>query len=225
MSRRPRVAVRLLAALLSAFVSMNALAETDAVDDASAAAEVADSGAGEAEGGIESGWRSLGYGVAIGYGAGIAPRSRQRGRDVANVQVLTFEPQIRMLLARAGDGSAWYHGEVDGTLEGLLMFNFSPRSGVAGGATAGLRYTFLTDRRIQPFAEGAVGIGGLDFDLAGQDDGFSFFIQAGAGARYVLHDDLALVGSLRWQHISNAQTHLPNNGIDTIGFRIGIEIW
>lgn len=165
----------------------------------------------------------IGYGFAIGYGHGIVLRSRQRGRDVADVQVLTFEPQVRLLVARLGDGRSWYHGDLDGTLEGLLMFNFSPHGGHAGGVNAGLRYRMRRERRVQPFVEGALGIGGVGFDLASQDDGFTFFIQAGAGARYRLGERFAVSGSLRWNHVSNAQTHLPNTGIDTIGFRIGIE--
>ena len=50
-----------------------------------------------------------------------------------------------------------------------------------------------------------------------------FFIEAGVGARYQISSSVALAASLHWQHISNAQTHLPNVGIDTIGFMLAIE--
>ena len=165
----------------------------------------------------------LGFGLGIGYGYGIAPRSQQTGSDAAEVQILTFEPQIRLLLERFGTGHSWYHGDLEGTLQGLLVLNFSPETGVGGGATVGLRYRMMIEKRIQPFFEGGLGFGGIDFNLASQDDGFEFFIEAGVGARYQISSSVALAASLHWQHISNAQTHLPNVGIDTIGFMLAIE--
>ncbi|MDG2049708.1 MAG: acyloxyacyl hydrolase [Myxococcota bacterium] len=136
---------------------------------------------------------------------------------------MTIEPQLRLLLERFGSGRAWYHGDLEGTLQGLLVLNFSPQTGVGGGATVGLRYRMMIEKRIQPFVEGGLGIGGIDFNLSSQDDGFEFFIEAGLGARYRLTSSVALAASLHWQHISNAQTHLPNVGIDTIGFMLAIE--
>lgn len=165
----------------------------------------------------------LGFGLGIGYGYGIAPRSQQSGSDAAEVQILTLEPQVRLLLERFGTGRAWYHGDLEGTLQGLLVINFSPETGVGGGATVGLRYRMMIEKRIQPFFEGGLGFGGIDFNLASQDDGFEFFIEAGVGARYRISSSIALAASLHWQHISNAQTHLPNVGIDTIGFMLAIE--
>jgi len=169
--------------------------------------------------------RRFGYGIALGYGHGVVLRSRQRGRDVGDVEILTVEPQIRMHLVRAGDGSAWYHGALEATLEGLLMANFEPASGVGGGIDAGLRYRARPGGRVQPFADAALGLGGIDLDLRSQDDGFTFFISASLGARVRLDDRLSLTGALRWQHVSNAQTHQPNNGIDTVGLRVGLELW
>jgi len=171
----------------------------------------------------DGGAGGLTWGVTVGYGHGVALRDRQKGRDVADVRTLTLEPRLVGGLARAGDGSAWYHGRLEGTLEGLLMITLAPETGAGGGATAGLRYRMRTDRRVQPCVDGAIGLGGIGFDLASQDDGFAFFIQAGLGARVRVDDRLFLVGMVRWQHVSNAQTHLPNNGIDTFGLRLGLE--
>ena len=166
---------------------------------------------------------ALGFGLGIGFGYGVAPRSQQTGTDVAEVEILTLEPQIRLRLEQFGDGRAWYHGDLEGTLQGLLVLNFAPDTGVGGGATVGLRYRMMREKRLQPFFEGGLGIGGIDFGLAAQADGFEFFIEAGVGARYRISDSMALAASLHWQHISNAQTFLPNAGIDTIGFMLAIE--
>jgi len=181
--------------------------------------------AGASEGSPRTGWRRLGYGIAAGWGYGIAPRSRQVGRDVAEVQTITLEPGVRLQLTSPGRDDAWYHGDLEGTLDGLVMIDYAPRLGYGGGVNAGLRYRFRPEARIQPFAHAAVGLGGIDLDLKSQDDGFTFFLQAGLGARFRLDDGLSIATSLRWLHVSNAQTHLPNNGIDTIGLRIGIELW
>ena len=55
----------------------------------------------------EPGPKRLGFGLGIGYGYGIAPRSQQSGRDAAQVEILTLEPQLRLLLERFGSGRSW----------------------------------------------------------------------------------------------------------------------
>jgi opacity protein-like surface antigen len=167
----------------------------------------------------------VGFGLAVGYGHGVSSRSRQRGRDVADVQLIAINPHVRMLLGQPGSGERWYHGSLDGMLEGSVLINFEPHTGYAGGVLAALRYRILPGRRLRPYVEAGIGLGRLAFDLQSQDDGFSFFLNAGAGLRWRLNDTLALTGSVRWHHISNAQTHLPNNGIDDVLFLVGLEIW
>jgi opacity protein-like surface antigen len=167
----------------------------------------------------------VGLGLAVGYGHGLASRERQRGRDVADVRFLAINSHVRMVLGRPGNGDKWYHGSLDGILEGSVLVNFEPHTGHAGGVLAALRYRMLPGRRIRPYIEGGIGLGRLAFGLASQDDGFSFFLNAGAGARWQLNEALSLTGSVRWHHISNAQTHLPNNSIDDVLFLIGVELW
>ena len=72
------------------------------------------------------------------------------------------------------------------------------------------------------FLELGVGFGGIDWNLAWQDDGFTFFLQGGVGARYHVRGPWALVGSWRLQHLSNAYTHRPNKGIDASTWSIGV---
>jgi opacity protein-like surface antigen len=167
----------------------------------------------------------VGFGLQVGYGYGVASRSRQRDRDVADVRFVAINPHVRTVLWSPGDGQRWFHGDLDGILEGTFLVEVEPRSGFAGGANVLLRYRLLKDHRIRPYAEAGLGIGGLDFGLLSQDDGFSFFLQAGAGARWQINETWSLIGSVRWHHISNAQTHLPNNSIDDVLFMIGVELW
>lgn len=220
-ARRTRLAAGLAIAWAVLAIGPGVRAESDPVS-ASEARSAADP-VGEVDPDGES--RRVGYGIALGYGAGIAPRDEQRGRDVADVQTLSFEPGMRIRIAQAGDGSSWVHGRLDGTLSGLVLFNFDPQFGAGGGVLAGLRYLLRPTARLQPWCGGAIGAGGIDFDLQSQADGLAFFIQAGFGARWRLDEQRSLSGGFRWLHVSNAQTESPNAGIGTLGFTLGIDFW
>ena len=164
-----------------------------------------------------------GYGLAIGYGYGVAPRENQRGRDVQDVRTLAIEPYLHRPLGEFGDGEAWYHGRLDGLLQARVLVELEPRSGTAAGGVVALRYLLGEDGGTRPYAEAGVGVGDLGFDLVSQDNGVSFFIHTALGVRYPVDARFSLVASLLWQHVSNANSHLPNLGIDTVGFRVGVE--
>jgi hypothetical protein len=163
------------------------------------------------------------FGMAIGYGHGLEVRERQQDRDVADVRMLVLAPHIRWQLGQPGSGDRWYHGDVLGLIEGQLLVNFAPQTGVGGGVVGILRYQALRGRRLRPYGEIGLGLGGLGFGLESQDDGFTFLLHGGVGLRYALSNGRALTCALRWHHISNAQTHLPNNGIDDIMILLGVE--
>ena len=165
----------------------------------------------------------IGYGLAMGYGYGVAPRENQRGEDVQDVRTLAIEPYLHLPLRTFGDGSRWYHGRLDGLLPASILVELEPRSGTAAGGVVGLRYLMGEAGHLRPYVEGGLGAGDLDFDLEGQDNGFSFFIHTALGVRYPLGERFGLTGSVLWQHVSNANSHLPNLGIDTVGFRVGLE--
>ncbi len=165
----------------------------------------------------------IGYGLAAGYGYGVAPRSKQRGRDVQDVRTVAIEPYLHMPLRVFGDGDRWYHGRLDGLLQASILVELEPRSGTAAGGVLGLRYLLGREGRLRPYLEGGIGMGNLAFDLQSQDNGFSFFIHTAVGIRQPLSERVGLIASVLWQHISNANIHPPNLGIDTVGFRLGLE--
>ncbi|MFP6641892.1 MAG: acyloxyacyl hydrolase [Myxococcota bacterium] len=166
----------------------------------------------------------FGYGLTLGYGDGITVRSVQKGTDVGDVQWLSIEPSIRLRLSEFGDGQHWYDGTLDGLIQGRVVLNFDPRDGYAGGAVGALRYTLLPGRRLRPYFEGGLGVGGLDFKLQDQADGVVFFIHATLGLRWKLNDRFAVLAGASWQHMSNAKINVPNPGIDTLGFNVGFEV-
>lgn len=179
--------------------------------------------ASESEAQSESSGLPFELGFAIGYGHGIAVRERQEGRDVGDVRMLALVPHLRWLLGQPGSGERWFHGDVHGIVEGQLLINFAPTTGVGGGVVGSIRYSMLRERRWRPYGELGIGVGGLGFGLESQDDGFTFLLQAGLGLRWQPTRGPAWTTSVRWHHISNAQTHLPNNGIDDIMFLLGVE--
>ncbi len=172
----------------------------------------------------ESPSRGIGYGLALGYGYGVAPRDKQRGRDVEDVRTLAIEPYLRMPLRTFGDRENWYHGQLEGLLQASILVELEPRSGAAGGGVLGLRYLIGEEARLRAYVEGGLGVGDLGFNLESQDNGVSFFVHTSLGVRYAISPNFSLIGSVLWQHISNANSHPPNLGIDTVGFRLGVEI-
>lgn len=217
-------ALLLLGALAAGAAPAEEPATAPTAPTAESEAPVTDSAAAEARAGAQAP-HPVGFGLHLGYGHAFAARSRQQGRDVADVRFVAINPHVRTVLWSPGDGRRWFHGDLDGILEGTFLVEAAPTSGFAAGANVLLRYRMLPGHRVRPYAEAGVGIGGLNFGLRSQDDGFSFFLQAGAGARWQIDDRWSLIGSVRWHHISNAQTHLPNNSIDDVLFLIGVELW
>ncbi|MAI79297.1 MAG: hypothetical protein CL917_10175 [Deltaproteobacteria bacterium] len=167
--------------------------------------------------------KRFGFGLSIGYGEGVAVRSVQKGLNVGDVEWMAIEPSIRMRLTSIGDGTRWYQGTLDGLIMGTVVLNFEPWRGNAGGAVAAIRYTIRPRQRLRPYFEVGLGVGRLDFKLQDQADGICFFIHTTVGVRWALDDRFALLAGLNWQHISNAGVNPPNPGLDTLGFRVGIE--
>lgn len=153
---------------------------------------------------------SLAGGYAIGLPIGVA-----EGTDLEDVRMGAFLPSWSIGLTNSARPDHWYGGNLELLIEGAFLFNTEPSSGFAGGATATLRWNFVKPGRIVPYAEFGAGFGGLDFGLDKQADGFSFFLQAGLGARWFVRDRIALGGGWRFHHISNANTNLPNIGLDS----------
>jgi hypothetical protein len=106
-------------------------------------------------------------------------------------------------------------------VEGALLFDTEPEFGFAGGIGSTLRYNFLPWRRVVPFVDANFGLLGLDFDLSRQSDGFNFNVGAGSGSHWLVGERTTITTEVRWQHISNMNTKLPNDGINDVLFLIG----
>ena len=149
-----------------------------------------------------------------GYGWGFVRAPAYRGGETDQVDAVPLFPQIGYRVTDRLGGDAWYAGSFEVLLEGTLLWQTQPRSGFGGGAGLLFRYDLLSVPYVVPFGELGGGMLDLDFGLNDQADGFNFTLHGGVGVRYFVNPNWSLSLAYRWQHISNAGTTLPNDGID-----------
>lgn len=181
-------------------------------------AEVADEGLPHAH--VSAG--DISIAAYSGYGLGFVRASAYRGGETDDVDAVPLFPQIGYRVTDRLGGDGWYAGSFEILLEGTLLWETQPRSGFGGGAGLLFRYDLLSVPYVIPFAEIGGGMLDLDFGLDDQADGFNFTLHGGAGVRYFVTPDWAISMALRWQHISNAGTTLPNDGIDLFEPLLGV---
>jgi hypothetical protein len=162
------------------------------------------------------------WGVSVAHGLGLGVFG-SNGRDVEEVEYVGLVPRYgRGLTDPVGEGR-WYHGNLELLLEGTLLVAYAPKGGFIGGANALLRYNFLGDSRFVPFLEVGAGVAGLELDLEDQADGLAFALQGGLGLHYWLSRQLALTAEWRLHHLSNADIHHDNTGINDSRLMVGLS--
>ena len=114
-------------------------------------------------------------------------------------------------------GDSWYRGQISLGAEMVYIQFQEPILTHGVGFTPKIKYTFVAQDRIRPYAEFAGGP--FWTDLAGkipeQSSQFNFILTAGFGVSYFLTDRAALNAGYRFQHISNAHTNVPNVGLNS----------
>jgi hypothetical protein len=114
-------------------------------------------------------------------------------------------------------GDSWYRGQVSLGGEMVYIQFQEPFLTHGVGFTPKIKYTFVAQGRIRPYAEFAGGP--FWTDLAGkipeQSGQFNFILTAGFGVSYFLTDRAALNAGYRFQHISNADTGRSNVGLNS----------
>jgi opacity protein-like surface antigen len=156
-------------------------------------------------------------GVLAGHAWGFGEPFGSAGTSNADVQFALLAPSAGIGVSDHWARDSWYGGSVALIGEGQFWWNHEPHSGFGGAFDLGLRYQLLglRERGVVPFIEGSAGLGGIDFDLASQHDGFNFTLQAGAGLHWFVAERTALDLGYRYHHISNAGTERPNIGINS----------
>jgi hypothetical protein len=162
------------------------------------------------------------WGVSVAHGLGLGLFGSD-GRDVERVELAGLAPRYgRGLTDPVGEGR-WYHGNLELLLEGALLVAYAPKGGFVGGVNALLRYNFLGGSRFVPFLEIGVGVAGLELDLEDQADGLAFAPQGGLGLHWWLSRQLSLTAEWRLHHLSNADIHDDNAGINDSLLMVGLS--
>jgi opacity protein-like surface antigen len=166
------------------------------------------------------------FGMLAGYGTGFrmgSKEDRESSRELAGVRLVEFIPRIGFGMTDRLGGDAWYAGNIETLYEGALFHNTAQNGGYGIGLGTTLRYNFIFSDKVVPFIDANFGIISLNLDLERQSDGFNFNIGFGGGAHWFVSDNMAITTEIRWQHISNAKTKLPNDGINAGLFLLGFS--
>jgi lipid A 3-O-deacylase len=155
-------------------------------------------------------------GLALGYSWGF--ETSTSSPEMAEVEFLAVAPRWGIGVSNPLAPDRWYDVSFQIFLEASYLRELQPVDGNAGGLALIPRLNFLgllESAPLVPYVDLGIGVMGLDFDLAGQDDGFSFSIQAGVGTRWLVTPRSALALEWRFHHISNANIRRPNLGINS----------
>jgi opacity protein-like surface antigen len=102
---------------------------------------------------------------------------------------------------------------------------FEPDDAFFAGLGAVARYHFLPLGRLVPYVELAAAPGGTDLRVREQRTDVVFLLFGGTGASLFVTDRAAVYAGYRLQHISNAGTDSPNQGINSHTGVVGLSIF
>ena len=100
-----------------------------------------------------------------------------------------------------------------------------PEDAFFAGLGAVVRYHFLPLGRLVPYVELGAAPGGTDLRVKEQRTDVVFLLFGGVGASYFVAERAVLYAGYRFQHISNAGTDSPNQGINSHTGVVGLSIF
>jgi lipid A 3-O-deacylase len=114
-------------------------------------------------------------------------------------------------------GRGWYRGQVSIGAEVVYIQFQEPVVSNGVGFTPKIKYTFVADNRIRPYAEFAGGPFWTDFtnQVPEESSSFNFILTAGFGCSYFITRQTSINVGYRFHHISNAGTSYPNLGLNS----------
>ena len=122
-------------------------------------------------------------------------------------------------------GSGWLRGTLEAGAEGWLQFFREPAETAAEGLKAVARYDFVGFGRFVPYVELLIGAGYKNFRPWDNPSSFTFVLEAGVGASYMLTPPVAITAGYRFQHLSNAGIGERNRGYNYDGGMVGVSIF
>ncbi|MBI2841398.1 MAG: acyloxyacyl hydrolase [Acidobacteria bacterium] len=158
-------------------------------------------------------------GAMAGYASSLsAPRGDNPG--------VSFSPILVSVGCPITDihGTGSFQGDLEIVIEPALLAMTAPARSPAEGVSLLLRYNFVAKGPWVPFFD--IGMGVLNWSIELPDvlvTKFNFTLQAGPGLRYFPATNLALVGQLRFHHISNGGRDRPNVGVNSVVALVGVS--
>jgi hypothetical protein len=149
--------------------------------------------------------------------------------DLGNAQITgldAFNVGIRLgFLPWGVIGSGPLKGAFEIGLEPFYQRFFEPEDAFFAGLGAVGRFHFLPLGRLVPYVELGAAPGATDLRVREQRTDFVFLLFGGVGASYFITDRLALYAGYRLQHVSNAGTDTPNQGINSHTGVVGLSVF
>ncbi len=162
-------------------------------------------------------------GIFVGYGAGLDSTNLPEGqycpiflivrlgmtpfksklkKVIPGTFTLFFEPQFNPVVIRKPEGNEW-------------NYEF--------GANVGIQYSYPITKAISVYTLMSVGPHYMSAYTSVQSQGFLFSDNLGIGTILYPTETWAINFGFKIRHISNAETHWPNHGINTFNYLIGIS--
>lgn len=117
-----------------------------------------------------------------------------------------------------------HRGTLTAFLEPQFALAFGAEFDIEGGIGFGMKYRYPLGDAVSAYGLVSVGPQFITVNTVDQSNGFAFADTVGIGVNLAVMPGASLDLGLRARHLSNANSHLPNNGIDnyfvTIGFMI-----
>jgi len=156
-------------------------------------------------------------GISLGASEGAHIFGGTKTHDFALAKVL-----VGHVISSEVASDRWYRGEWELLGEVFGGGQFEPGSAYVVGVTPGVRYNFATGSRWVPFFDAGAGVSATDIgrpDLGGK---FQFNLQTGPGVRWFVEKNVAVTLQYRYLHLSSAGSELPNAGVNTSVFYVGV---
>src|SRR5262245_25448367 len=122
-------------------------------------------------------------------------------------------------------GSGWLRGTLEVGGEAFFQFFREPVETAAEGLKATARWDFLGFGRLVPYVEVLLGAGYKNFRPWDSPSSFTFVLEGGVGAAYMITPSIALTAGYRFQHLSNAGVGRRNRGYNYDGGVAGVSIF
>ena len=171
------------------------------------------------ENGVGEGFRSAAQSITVttGAGYGLEDFGSKQSHDLALVSV-AYGYMLGTLWR-----DHWFRG--NGELRGEFFTGeqFSPSSDWLMGVAPHLRYNFATGTRWVPYLDAGAGVSATSIGPPDLSHYFEFNLQATAGIRCFIRNNLALCAETRYLHMSCAGINKPNEGLNTMMGMVGVS--